>query len=58
MHNPSDRFGTPDDCAERPLHEITAVSLGHFAGRHELLLYCVELERRKADCGGDLQCVF
>ncbi len=29
MHNPSDRFGTPDDCAERPLHEITAVSLGH-----------------------------
>ena len=29
MHNPSDRFGTPDDCAERPLHDITAVGLGH-----------------------------
>ena len=27
-------------------------------GRHELLLYGVELERRKADCGGDLQFVF
>lgn len=34
MHNPSDRFGTPDDCAERPLHEITAVSLGHQRAVH------------------------
>ena len=34
-----------------------AVGFGHFAGRHELLLYGVDLERRKADCGGDLQCV-
>ena len=33
------------------------VGLGHFAGRYELLLYGVELERRKADCGEDPQCV-
>jgi hypothetical protein len=31
---------------------------GHFAGRHELLVYGVELERRKADCGEDPQFVF
>jgi len=30
---------------------------GHFAGRHDLPLYGVELERRKDDCGEDLQYV-
>ena len=37
--------------------EKIIVGNGHFAGRHDLPLYGVELERRKADCGGDLQCV-
>jgi hypothetical protein len=31
---------------------------GHFTGRHELLLYGIELEHRKADCGEEPLWVF
>jgi len=53
-----DCFDREDHHRERLVLKIVIDSNGHFAGRHELLLYCVELERRKADCGGDLQFVF
>ena len=55
--NPCVCFSLPGSRHERPVSKIVVVGMGHFAGRHELLLYGVELERRKADCGGDLQCV-
>jgi len=38
--------------------EKTIVGNGHFAGRHELLLYGDELERRTADSGECEQSVF
>ena len=35
---------------ERQLDSSRSTHNGHFAGRHELLLYGVELDHRKADC--------
>ena len=43
--------------SERPLGSTAVTRFGHFAGRHDLPLYGVELERRKDDCGEDLQYV-
>ncbi len=50
IRNLSDRLGFSGRRRERPVLTLLTDSLGHFAGRHELLLNGVELDHLKADC--------